>query len=74
MGDLNDRGYTCPRCTVGRCHYQTTTFIEIYKGQLLCVSDVPVYVCDVCHFAEFELNEIESLWAQLDDDPFVGDL
>ena len=68
MSDSNVSEYSCPRCTVGRCYHQTTTFVEIFHGQLLCVPDVPVYICDVCHFAEFELDAIELLWAELDAD------
>ena len=52
---------------------KTTTFVELYQGQLLCVPDVPAFICDVCHFAEFEMDAIESLWSDLDDDFIVED-
>ena len=71
MSDSLSNDYSCPRCTVGRCTQQTTTFVELYHGQLLCVPDVPVAICDVCHFAEFDLDAIESLWAELDADSIM---
>ena len=61
-------GYACPRCTVGRCHPQKASFVDIYDGQLFCIPDTPIYVCDVCHFAEFALDALESLWEELDAD------
>ena len=73
MSSSTSNNFVCPRCGVGKCQYQTTTFVELYHGQLLCVPDVPVYICDVCHFAEFEMDAIESLWADLGDDFFPDD-
>lgn len=73
MSDSNADSYTCPRCTVGRCHRQTTTYVDFLYGQLFCVPDMPVYVCDVCHFAEFELDALESLWEELDTDDLTDD-
>ena len=52
--DAKTRSYACPRCTVGRCTAQGTTFAEVYQGQLLCIPNTRAYICDVCHFAEFE--------------------
>lgn len=66
-------GYSCPRCTVGRCHQQTASFVDIYDGQLFCVPDTPIYVCDVCHFAEFALDALESLWEELGAGNIVDD-
>ena len=68
MIDSKANSYGCPRCGVGRCNQQTTSYVDIYDGQLFCVPDMPVYVCDVCHFAEFELSALESLWEELDVD------
>ena len=58
---------------VGRCYHQITPFVEIYRGQLLSVPNMSAYICDVCHFAEFELNEIESIWAELGMDNDIDD-
>ena len=66
-------GYSCPRCTVGRCHQQMASFVDIYDGQLFCVPDTPIYVCDVCHFAEFELDALELLWNELDTENFTDE-
>ncbi len=59
------RGYACPRCTVGRCLPRLTTFTEIYQDQLLCAPNMRAYICDVCHFAEFEQETLEALWQEL---------
>ena len=66
MLNSDANGYSCPRCTVGRCHLKTASYVDIYEGQLFCVPDTPIYVCDVCHFAEFALDALESLWEELE--------
>ncbi|MCY3834299.1 MAG: hypothetical protein OXG85_14900 [Chloroflexi bacterium] len=68
MKDAKSKGYACPRCTVGRCAPRTTTFADLYHGQLLCIPNLAAYVCDVCHFAEFEQEALEALWNE-----FYGD-
>jgi hypothetical protein len=73
MIESKTNDYSCPRCTVGRCHHQTASFVDIYDGQLFCVPDTPIFVCDVCHFAEFELGALESLWNELDADSFTDE-
>ncbi len=64
MNDVNSKDYPCPRCTVGRCWPQLTTFAEVYHGQLLSIPNVSAFVCDVCHFAEFEQETLEALWEE----------
>lgn len=59
------RGYACPRCTVGRCTPQTTTFADVYHGQLLSIPNLRAHICDVCHFVEFEQETLEALWQEL---------
>ena len=63
--DAKSRGYACPRCTVGRCTPQGTTFADVYQGQLLCIPNIHAYICDVCHFAEFEQELLDALWQEL---------
>ncbi len=63
--DVKARGYACPRCTVGRCTPQTTTFVDVYHGQLLSKPNTRAYICDVCHFVEFEREMLEALWDEL---------
>lgn len=65
MSDRKPRGYACPRCTVGRCLAQKTTFCEIHHGQLLVIPNMKVYICDVCKLAEFERETMEALWREL---------
>ena len=63
--DAKIRGYACPRCTVGRCTPQTTTFVDVYNDQLLSMPNTLAYICDVCHFVEFEKEFLDALWEQL---------
>lgn len=65
MNDSKLMGYACPRCTVGRCTPRTTTFATMVHGQLLSIPNVKVYVCDVCHFAEYEQDTLEALLQEL---------
>ena len=72
--DTKADGYACPRCTVGRCTPQKTSFAEIYLDQLLCIPNVTAFVCDVCHLVEFERDMLESLWQELYGDAPVDDI
>ena len=63
--DSRKIGYACPRCTVGRCTPQNTTFADVFQGQLLTIPNVLAHICDVCHFAEFDRELLEGLWAEL---------
>lgn len=63
--DAKARGFACPRCTVGRCAPQTTTFVDMYHGELLSMPNSRAYVCDVCHFVEFEQEMLSALWEEL---------
>ncbi len=63
--DAKARGYACPRCTVGRCTAQTTTFVDVYHGQLLNMPNTRAFICDVCHFVEFEQEMLGALWEEL---------
>lgn len=65
MSEARSKGYACPRCTVGRCTPRNTTFSEIYHGRLLSIPNVSAFVCDVCHFAEFEQTTLDALWEEL---------
>ena len=65
MNDAKSNAYACPRCVVGRCRPQSKTFAEVYQGQLLCIPNMPAFVCDVCQFVEFEPEGLESLWKEL---------
>ena len=63
--DAKARGYACPRCTVGRCSPQTTTFVDVYHGQLLSMPNTRAFICDVCRFVEFEQELLDALWEEL---------
>jgi YgiT-type zinc finger domain-containing protein len=73
MANFKQDGYTCPRCGVGRCQPTTTTFVDTYANHLLSIPNVRAYVCDVCHFAEFEQSAIESLWEEIGTDDYPED-
>ncbi len=65
MTDSTTRSYACPRCTVGRCAPQETTFVDIYQGHLLSMPKARAYICDICHFVEFEQELLDALWEEL---------
>ncbi len=73
MTDRKPIGYACPRCTVGRCLPQKTTFAEMHHGQLLVIPNMKVYICDVCKLAEFEQETMEALWHELYGDQSAED-
>ncbi len=58
-------GYACPRCTVGRCTPQRTTFCDIVHDQLLSIPNVVAHICDVCNLVEFDQDLLDSLWDHL---------
>ncbi len=68
------RGYACPRCTVGRCTLQKTTFADVYHGQLLSIPNTRAFICDVCHFSEFEQETLDALWEELYGEVSVEDV
>lgn len=70
MANSNQKGYTCPRCGVGRCQPTKTTFIDVFADQILSIPNVSANICDVCHFAEFDQSAIESLWDEIGIDDF----
>ncbi len=72
--DNKKRGYACPRCTVGRCTPQTTTFADHYHGQLLSIPNLRAFVCDVCHFVEFEQETMDALWEELYSEPSTDEI
>ena len=72
--DAKTRGYACPRCTVGRCGPQATTFADVFQGQLLCIPNTRAYICDVCHFAEFEPEVLDALWNELYSEAALDDV
>ncbi len=58
-------GYACPRCTVGRCTLQHTTFSDMLHDELLCIPNVQAHICDVCNFVEFDQELLDVLWEGL---------
>ena len=73
MSESKLNGYACPRCTVGRCTPGTTTFAEMVQGHLMTVPNVRTYVCDVCHFSEYEQDTLEALWHELYGEDHIDD-
>lgn len=65
MTNSNRKGFTCPRCGVGRCQPTVATFVDTFADSILSIPNVPAYICDVCHFAEFEQSAIELLWDKI---------
>lgn len=73
MPESKKNHYPCPRCSVGRCHHHSIPFVDMYQGQLLSIPNTPAYICDVCHFAEFERQALELLWEALEIDKSIDD-
>ena len=72
--DAKARAYACPRCTVGRCSPQATIFADVYQGLLLCIPNTRAFICDVCHFVEFEQELLDALWDELYGETAVDEL
>lgn len=55
---------TCKACQTGRLHKEYVPFVQILRGQMMIVPDVPAFVCDNCqhtiHDAEF-MSQIDKL-------------
>ncbi len=51
---VNVNMYECPRCQIGHCHRNKTTYTRLHNGRLISVQDMTVYNCDVCGFQEFD--------------------
>lgn len=70
MYDIYDT--RCPQCEVGRWKLTYTTYTQMFDGQVLSAPDLPMYVCDVCGYQEFDseaLLDIQLLTGQLDTNP-----
>jgi YgiT-type zinc finger domain-containing protein len=67
MSELSS--YPCPYCEIGQCQPSRATYTTIYKGALLTVPDMPVAMCDICGYQEFDrtaIMRLESLLGQGD--------
>lgn len=56
--DLNDFAFYCPRCQHGRCTPHRASYARLHEGVMLIAPDMPVYVCDVCGYTEFEREAV----------------
>lgn len=67
--------YACPRCQIGVCQAESTTYTRIHKGRPISVPDMTRYVCDVCGFREVDPEALYHLLSLLvgSDRPTRGD-
>lgn len=68
------RKMLCPRCGVGQCEQQVTPYVDVIDGCFLSVPNVAVFVCDVCHYAEFDQNSLKSLLDTMNVDEYSKSL
>jgi len=45
---MNDSENMCPLCHVGKLHVKTTTFTQVFDGQVIVMPNIPALVCDMC--------------------------
>jgi YgiT-type zinc finger domain-containing protein len=66
--------YTCPVCQIGQCRPGKSTYLRVMDGErLLSVPGMPVYVCDVCVYREFDADAIARLDALLGEESVSAD-
>jgi YgiT-type zinc finger domain-containing protein len=66
--------YSCPVCQIGHCRPTKATYLRLVNGdRLLSVPRMPVYVCDVCTYQEFDPESVARLEALLVEEAAVID-
>ncbi|MFW5708608.1 MAG: hypothetical protein ACOCX5_00165 [Chloroflexota bacterium] len=61
----------CPRCQYGRMQPRPTTLVTFMDKRVVSMPDMSAYVCDTCHYLEFEaeaLNQFEALMGWSDEE------
>ncbi|MEZ4671487.1 MAG: YgiT-type zinc finger protein [Anaerolineae bacterium] len=59
MSELS--AYSCPNCQIGVCRPEKTMYLSLYDGMLVSVPDMPVWVCDICQYQEYDPEVILRL-------------
>jgi hypothetical protein len=58
--------YSCPICQIGQCRPSKATYLRLVNGdRLLSMPGMPVHICDVCTYREFDLESVARLEALL---------
>ena len=53
----------CPRCQLGHLQREKSTYVKLHGEKLICVPHSHVYRCDVCGYQEYDILEIQQLYA-----------
>jgi len=64
----NQTSFTCPRCQIGICHPMTGIYLRVVDERLVRVPDMPLHLCDVCHYQEFDPQPLARLSKSLHGD------
>jgi hypothetical protein len=66
--------FTCPVCQIGQCRPGKATYLRLVDGdRLLSAPGMPVYICDVCVYREFDVDAINRLESLLGEEANVAD-
>lgn len=58
----------CPRCQIGRLKPGKATYLRVYNDNIVALPDALAFICDVCHFQEFDTLALRDVWALISSD------
>ncbi len=58
----------CPRCQIGRLKPGKATYLRLHNNSILALPDTLAFICDVCHFQEFDALALRDIWALIASD------
>lgn len=61
--------YPCPYCQIGFCQPSRDTYTRIYRGMLVSIPDMLVWICDICQYQEFDREALARLETLMGEDP-----
>jgi len=59
--DPNSPNIPCPECSSGMMHLHYLTYFTWMSEELVSVPNFPAWVCDVCHWYEYDPRAIKWL-------------
>ncbi len=73
MSDFD--AFPCPACQIGYCQPGKGTYLRLVNGTLVSAPDMPLWICDVCDYQEFDRDavlRVEALLGQPDHSSGTG--
>ncbi|GAB1420051.1 hypothetical protein MASR2M15_01270 [Anaerolineales bacterium] len=66
----------CMRCGLGRYHFSPHPFTVVIEGEVICVPNIPLGICDVCQNEEFDYEALTPYMRLVDqnEEDFFMDL